>query len=50
MSKRETYDVEHDLDKVYLYLSRLVADIWYLQEKLGNLEGKEKKRSGVIED
>ena len=46
----ETYDIERDLAKVYLDLSRLEADILYLQEKLNDLEEKEKKRSGVIED
>lgn len=50
MSKRETYDVEHDLEKVYLYLSRLVTDILYLQGKLGNLGEKRNRRSGMIED
>ena len=46
----KTYDIERDLAKVYLDLSRLEADILYLQEKLNDLEEKEKKRSGVIED
>ena len=50
MSKMKTYDIERDLAKVYLDLSRLEADILYLQEKLNDLEEKEKKRSGVIED
>ena len=48
MSKIETYDVERDLRKVYLDLSRLEADILYLQEKLDDLELKERKKSGMI--
>ena len=50
MNKRKAYDVERDLDKVYLYLSRLVADIYYLQEKLDDLELKERKKYGMIGD
>lgn len=50
MSKKKTHGVIHDLDKIYLYLSRLVDDILDLQEKLAVLEVKEKKKSGMIGD